>query len=498
MALEPTAVEIRMYQVGFGDCFLLSFCYPGEKRHVLIDMGCGSLNPRNDDAKDNEAAEPEPPAEKGRVPGPTEQLKRIADHIAGVCGEDGLTAVVATHRHLDHINGFETAERAGAAAGDAGGAAAGKRGTRKGAAKEKSGDVIARLNPKLVLQPWTENPDAALDAPRAPYDSRVGEFRLRLEDMSTFAAAVVDLAGRPPAWMPARLQAQLQFIGETNVKNVSAVENLIAMGRRKGALAEWGYHGFATSLGGQQLPGVRVHVLGPPTLDQSAAIRSMRDKDPKEFWHFAALSPFAPAAAGLEAAARASRDARVAPSQRSTTPVLPPSARWFRDRLERLTGDQLLELVTALDDQMNNTSLILLFEVCGKRLLFPGDAQIENWSYALEVAKGDAAVALRALLPDVDVYKVGHHGSLNATPKQSLWEPFTKRKDRKLRTLLTTMAGKHGHEGSHTEVPRQTLLDALESGSTLLNTQSLPRAVGGKLCLGLRVTSGSVPEPFDT
>ena len=71
---------------------------------------------------------------------------------------------------------------------------------------------------------------------------------------------------------------------------------------------------------------------------------------------------------------------------------------------------------------MNNTSLILLFEVNGKKLLFPGDAQLENWSYAVKDA--DDADATRALLADVDVYKVGHHGSLNATPKKLLWEAF--------------------------------------------------------------------------
>ena len=73
---------------------------------------------------------------------------------------------------------------------------------------------------------------------------------------------------------------------------------------------------------------------------------------------------------------------------------------------------------------MNNTSVILLFEV-GARPLFPGDAQVENWSYALEDAPDHEAT--RALLADVDLYKVGHHGSLNATPKKLLWEGFRKR-----------------------------------------------------------------------
>src|SRR6185295_9967935 len=89
----------------------------------------------------------------------------------------------------------------------------------------------------------------------------------------------------------------------------------------------------------------------------------------------------------------------------------PPSTRWFIERMKSIRGTQLLGIMRALDKVMNNTSLILLFEVGGKKLLFPGDAQIENWSYAL------SKPAVRKALAGVNLYKVGHHGSLNATPK---------------------------------------------------------------------------------
>ena len=52
-------------------------------------------------------------------------------------------------------------------------------------------------------------------------------------------------------------------------------------------------------------------------------------------------------------------------------------------QIDRMRADEMLAIVRTLDDVLNNTSLILLFEVGDKRLLFPGDAQIENWSYAL-------------------------------------------------------------------------------------------------------------------
>ena len=98
--------------------------------------------------------------------------------------------------------------------------------------------------------------------------------------------------------------------------------------------------------------------------------------------------------------------------------------RWFIDRADRMNGNQLLGLVRILDKAMNNTSVILLLETGGKKLLFPGDAQIENWAFSLQKP------AVMKLLTDVDVYKVGHHGSLNATPK-TLWNHFSHRNKKK-------------------------------------------------------------------
>ena len=39
MPAQPAKVTIRMFNVGFGDCFLLTFHYPARDRHVLIDFG---------------------------------------------------------------------------------------------------------------------------------------------------------------------------------------------------------------------------------------------------------------------------------------------------------------------------------------------------------------------------------------------------------------------------------------------------------------------------
>ena len=135
-----------------------------------------------------------------------------------------------------------------------------------------------------------------------------------------------------------------------------------------------------------------------------------------------------------------------------------------------MQAENLLSIVRTLDGQMNNTSVILLFEVGNKSLLFPGDAQYENWMYALSHKE----VADR--LTKVNVYKVGHHGSLNATPKD-LWNGFAakgnSKKENRLISLLSTSDHVHGREASGTEVPRKPLVDALENESNLQDTRQL-------------------------
>lgn len=441
LASTPVSIELRTYQVGFGDCFLLSFAYAaGDRRHVLIDFGTTELPARGK------------PLKPGK---PSEHMPAIAEHIREVCGgtKGRLTAVVATHRHADHISGFGTDARTGA-----------------------SGQVIRDLRPRLVIQPWTEDPAAGVDDMQATADTggAVRGFVASLSAMHAVAEAVVAMVERPPTWMSTALVKQLRFLGMDNIANRSAVENLAAMGCAPGAKAVFARHGTRIALG-HLLPGVKLHVLGPPSLAQSGKIRHQRTADADQFWHLLggppALRDAMPLAKGLPGHAAGRRM------------PLPVEARWFKARLQKLRGQQVLEIVRALDEQMNNTSLVLLFEVGGRKLLFPGDAQIENWSYAL--ADAPDADQTRALLAEVDLYKVGHHGSLNATPKQLLWSNFSKRggpAGQRLTAVLSTLHGKHGSTASHTEVPRHPLLEVLQAETELLNTDDRQDFAPSDLC----------------
>lgn len=88
----------------------------------------------------------------------------------------------------------------------------------------------------------------------------------------------------------------------------------------------------------------------------------------------------------------------------------------------RIDQDWLLSVARLglqLDSATNNTSLVLAFEFTDTRevLLFAADAQIGNWqSWADKAAD---------LLQRTVFYKVGHHGSHNATLKEGGLEAMT-------------------------------------------------------------------------
>lgn len=180
-ASKPRSLTLRSYQVGFGDCFLLSFHYSGKigDRHVLIDFGS-----------------------TGQKKSIGENLMlRVAQDIKKQCGGK-LHAVVAAHRHKDHISGFATNKR-----------------------KTAPGDIIASCKPDVVLQPWTEHPKARVNATVAPGLTDRQSFVAALGNMHEIAAAVLVEAERRKSVLGPMLMRELSFIGEDNLSNLSAAKS---------------------------------------------------------------------------------------------------------------------------------------------------------------------------------------------------------------------------------------------------------------------------------
>jgi beta-lactamase superfamily II metal-dependent hydrolase len=72
------------------------------------------------------------------------------------------------------------------------------------------------------------------------------------------------------------------------------------------------------------------------------------------------------------------------------------------------------ELAFAIDKARNNESVVALFKFSNKFLLFTGDAQYGNWRWWLENEQS------ADILSKINFFKIGHHGSENATPKTAL------------------------------------------------------------------------------
>ena len=124
--------------------------------------------------------------------------------------------------------------------------------------------------------------------------------------------------------------------------------------------------------------------------------------------------------------------------------------------------DVLAAAANTIDGTLNNQSLVVLFTCGGKKLLFVGDAQWGNWAYWLygKAVKGQdpgITTEARELLASVDFYKVGHHGSTNATPV-----PVVGALRLRCVGMCSTEAGCYGSIEMNSEVPRGVLMDALE------------------------------------
>lgn len=83
--LNQNKIRIRMYRIGFGDCFLLSLPVKNGKSaarqsHILIDCGV-------------------------HAQGDIHTMEKVVDNIAEVTGRR-LEIIIATHAHQDHISGF--------------------------------------------------------------------------------------------------------------------------------------------------------------------------------------------------------------------------------------------------------------------------------------------------------------------------------------------------------------------------------------------------------
>jgi hypothetical protein len=425
-AAEPTAgaaggaasVCVRFYCQGIGDCHLLRFRKnDGSNFWMLIDCGIHSS-----------------------VTSGTNRINAIVDDIASVTKK--LDVIVLTHEHWDHNSGFLSAQ-----------------------AKFKDFDVGE------VWMGWTENP---ADPQAREFDKFKGEAIKALHGVSQKLDGNQGLSPHLSN-VQRGLQAILGFNFGAKGEKVRAARNAaISLARKGPKYLEPKTAPFELP----DVPNMRVYVLGPPrdtamfgiterpsemygiggtagwpmasALNNSFAmgdgtIQSGQDTtapfDPNEGFLLSDLAtpPATSQAGGDPAAAPSAEDterARTAAfvrdfytgapaSEVATAPgTRPPPAYDTEGAWRRIDGDWLgigADLGIQLDKRTNNSSLVLAFEFTDTKrvLLFVGDAQVGNWLSWKDVQwkVGDATVKAHDLLARTVFYKVGHHGSHNATLK---------------------------------------------------------------------------------
>jgi hypothetical protein len=408
VAPSPDGVRVRMYRPGgIGDCFLLSFPAGG---HLLIDCGV-FYNTRN-----------------GK-----QRIRRIAEDIERTTDRH-LDVVVGTHEHWDHLRGFTAAR-----------------------------DVFNRMKIDQVWLAWTEDPDDALAARLRRRRERAQQaldaamellnrertlyhhpeyrkLRDSLREVTKFGGG---LRRNGPGRERPGTHEQMEYLRKRveSPRYLRPGEGPLEMPRSKGA--------------------ARVFVLGPPrdeallarsnpnphdsevygtrlTMDESSAFlmallraAGHRSEASKEVLEWSAPFP-----KGLSLTREEAREFDL--STLPNPPNLPPGAneRYFFRHFHGIDHDPMEgpewrridldwlgaagDLALRLDADTNNTSLVLAIELSkGNRvLLFPGDAQVGNWSSwkGLTWSDGDGAkITGEELLRRTVLYKVSHHGSHNAT-----------------------------------------------------------------------------------
>ena len=333
-------------------------------------------------------------------------IKDAVAQMAADC-EHQLALVIMTHRHADHISGFGTCA-----------------------------DTFSQIAVERVWMPWFENrDDQKAVAIQTHLTALASNLSLRLaargDAESPFAAMVGNIIG------------DMAVGGSSNQKALDVLHG----GFKNKVEPDYYKAGDPAKLPQDLVDaGFSAQILGPPgdtslitqmtnVNDQYLTEDAQTDEKPMK-------TPFSKAfqiGSYLEGALRFYGADKV------------------KELINGIQPDVLAAQAKAADNTLNNQSLVILFSFAGKNLLFVGDAQWGNWeNFLYGGAYGtpghtEMTKTARDILNKIDFYKVGHHGSRNATPKDVVAA---------MKASCVCMCSTQIH--AYNEVPRQPLMDALK------------------------------------
>jgi hypothetical protein len=395
-AKSKSAVTVRMYCQGLGDCFLISFQRKsGKPCRVLIDCGVFQNTP-DDKEKLNAVAQ------------------SLLDETGGV-----IDVLIISHEHWDHISGFSFANA-----------------------------IFQKFDFKQVWLSWAENPK---DPDAKKVKGELGKKKAKIAAAMQAVQTAGGLGAVTSLGLRRNLEETSQLMGffgpairETGAPRMKLGDTMDWL-RSKVSENAFREPGECLTLPG--VDGVKAYILGPPK--NVASIRKMDPSGDQGYRNLAATASLMGAIEWL-----------TDPNSKTDLPPGPfddcyslsvgeaQSDPFFRDHYgfaedplgqgstawRRIDDDWLGAVgrfALQLDVGINNTSLALAFELPDSRtLIFPGDAQIGNWlSWDAVKFKDEDGKALsttsKDLLNRAVFYKVGHPGSHNATRKAGGLEEMT-------------------------------------------------------------------------
>jgi hypothetical protein len=415
-AAPRVRATVRMYRHGLGDCHLVTLHgKQGAKYRILID--CGVILGTHD---------------------PTTIMTEVMEDI---CHETGnsVDLLVATHEHWDHVSGFVQAK-----------------------------DSFNKLTVNETWMAWTENTGD-------PQARRLGDERGDSLRMVQQAAARMQLAAGDAAL---QITSLLDFFGVAG--GPSTKDALEAV---RGKTTNVRYCDPADPPTELANYGARIYVLGPPR-DEKLLKKILPSTANPETYSLA-MSAFADnVLPSLEANDQGMPFGAMHMIPDSLAREVPFFAThyWGTDDWRRIDAawmSDATQLALALDSVTNNTSLVLAIELEGADvLLFAADAQVGNWLSWQDLTwkVGEKQVTGPDLLRKTIVYKVGHHGSHNATLREKGLELM-----QGLRIAMIPVDHEMAQKKNWGKIPLEGLMTALDAQCRefVLRTDQAPQPTAG-------------------